>query len=320
MEKPNVSIVLPVYNEQGSLAELLSCLHTTLALCVDQYEIIAINDGSHDNSWDVLKQLASQSPRVRLINFSRNCGQTAAIDAGIRHAQYDIIIPIDADLENNPSDIPLLLEKMNKGYDVVSGYRGDRWRGSWLSRKLPSILANKLISWLSGVHLSDYGCTLKAYRKEVLANLRLYGDMHRFIPAYAHWNHSAKIAEVPVSYTPRKHGKSNYGMGRTWKVLLDLLVLKFFADYSRRPIHLFGSMGFISILGGLGAGLLSVYFKFSVVYHKDFVQTPLPVLMVMLVVVGVMLIMMGLLAEILVRTYFESRDRESDKIKETVNI
>lgn len=315
-----ISVIIPIYNEENNLKELFARLHSALSAPVNQYEVIAINDGSRDNTEALLRELAVQYPNVRIINFSRNFGQTAAIDAGIRFSRYDIIVPIDADLENDPADIPKLLDKINQGYDVVSGYRKNRWQGSWFSRKLPSIIANKLISWVSGVSLSDYGCTLKAYRREVVENLRLYGDMHRFIPAYASWNFNAKVTEVPVSYMPRKHGQSNYGLGRVWKVVLDLLVLKFFADYSRRPIHLFGSVGFISILIGLVAGALSVYFKLSVTYHKDFIQTPLPILMVMLVVVGVMLIMMGLLAEILVRMYFENNNEESYKIKEKINI
>jgi len=315
----NCSIVVPIYNEERSLPELFERLHGALSKLSGQYEIIAVNDGSRDNSQAVLADLASANSNVRVLNFSRNFGQTAAIDAGIRHAKHDIVIPIDADLENDPADIPRLMAKMGEGFDVVSGYRKDRWQGNWLSRKLPSLMANKLISWLSGVQLSDFGCTLKAYRREVVENLRLYGDMHRFIPAYASWNFNARITEIPVSHTPRKHGKSNYGLGRIWKVVLDLLVLKFFADYSRRPIHLFGSMGSISILLGLVAGVLSIYFKFSVAYHKDFIQTPLPVLMAMLIVVGVILIMMGLLAEILIRTYFENHNQESYQIKEKIN-
>jgi len=315
----NISVILPIYNEEKNLEELFRRLHFSLDKPNLKYEIVAVNDGSHDNSWGVIRDSALKNHHIKAINFSRNFGQTAAIDAGIRNSSHEIIIPIDADLENDPADIHKLLEKINEGFDVVSGYRINRWQGSWFSRKLPSVIANKLISWVSGVPLSDYGCTLKAYRKKMVENLRLYGDMHRFIPAYAGWNFNARITEVPVSYTPRKFGQSNYGLGRVWKVLLDLFVLKFFADYSRRPIHLFGSIGFISILGGIFAGVLSVYFKLSVANHKDFIQTPLPVIMAMLVMVGVMLIMMGLLAEILVRTYFENQNQESYKIKEKIN-
>lgn len=315
----NISIVIPIYNEANNLDELFERLESTLNKEKISYEIIAVNDGSRDDTWKRLEAHANRNPQIRAINFQRNYGQTAAIAAGIAHSTGKIIIPIDADLENDPADIPRLLEKLNEGHDVVSGWRKNRWQGQWLTRKMPSLLANKLISWTSGVALSDFGCTLKAYRKEVLVGLNLYGEMHRFMAAHAVWNHNAKVTEIPVTYIPRKQGRSNYGLNRSWKVMLDLLTMKFITGYASRPIHLFGFVGFISIILGVIAGAVSVYLRFSVKYHATIIQTPLPVIMAMFIIVGVMLILMGLLAEILMRTYHESRGKPIYTIKEKIN-
>ena len=314
-----ISIIVPIFNEAENISQLLEQITAVAKQNNFSYEIIAVDDGSTDQTGKILKEEAGQNKKLKVVSFSRNYGQTAALSAGISNASGDIIIPMDADLENKPSDIPLFLEKLDEGYDIVSGWRKNRWQRQWLIRKLPSLTANKLISFITGINLHDYGCTLKAYRRETLEDLPLYGEMHRFIAAYAAWS-GYRVAEIPVSYEPRKFGKSKYGIGRAWKVLLDLLVFKFFADYSRRPIHLFGSIGFISILVGLIAGAFSVYFKFSAIHHKDFVETPLPVIMAMLIVVGILLIMMGLLAEILIRTYFENQNRKPYKIKEKINL
>jgi len=314
------SIILPIHNEAGNLDELFRRLTQVLNLEQIPYEIIAVNDGSYDASRQLLESLANRDATIKVINLQRNYGQTAAIAAGLDAAHGSIIVPMDADLENDPADIPRLLKKINEGYDVVSGWRKDRWRNHWFTRRLPSMAANKLISAISGVKLSDFGCSLKAYRREVLTGLHLYGDMHRFMAAYAVWNHAARVTEIEVSYAPRTRGKSNYGLNRIWKVLLDLLTFKFLSDYANRPIHLFGSVGIASILAGLLAGALSVYFKLSVVNHKDFIQTPLPVIMTMFLVVGVMLILMGLHAEILMRTYHEAQGKPTYTIKDTTNI
>jgi glycosyltransferase involved in cell wall biosynthesis len=316
----NCSIILPIYNEAGSLDELFRRIKAAFNDGQVEYEVIAVNDGSSDNTRQILESQAKLDSTVKVINLQRNYGQTAAVAAGIAHAKGSIIVPIDADLENDPADIPRLLQRIHEGYDVVSGWRKNRWRNQWLARRIPSMAANKLISAISGVKLSDFGCSLKAYRREVLKGLRLYGDMHRFMAAYAVWNHEARITEIEVSYTPRTCGKSNYGLNRIWKVLLDLLTFKFLSDYANRPIHLFGIIGIFSILAGLAAGALSVYFKISAVHHKDFVQTPLPAIMTMFVVVGVMLILMGLHAEILMRTYHESQEKPTYSIKDTINI
>lgn len=314
-----LSVVIPICNEADNIDELFERLEDTLKKEKISHEIIAINDGSRDDTWQRLEFHARRNPRIQAINFQRNYGQTAAIAAGIAHSKGDIIIPMDADLENDPADIPRLLEKLNEGHDVVSGWRQNRWQNQWLTRKMPSLLANKLISWTSGVALFDFGCTLKAYRKEVLSGLNLYGDMHRFMAAYAVWNHNARVAEISVNYQPRARGKSNYGLNRTWKVLLDVLTMKFMTGYASRPLHLFGNIGLISILLGVIAGSGAVYLRFSTAHQADFIQTPLPVMMAMFIIVGVLLILMGLLAEILMRTYHESRGKPIYTIKEKIN-
>ncbi len=314
-----ISIIIPIFNEAENIPRLIERITDVAEQNDFSYEIIAVDDGSTDQTGKIIKEAASRNKNLKLISFSRNYGQTAALSAGISHAAGDIIIPMDADLENDPADIPLLLKKLNEGYDIVSGWRKNRWQGQWLTRKLPSLMANRLISFATGTKLNDYGCTLKAYRRESLEDTPLYGDMHRFVAAYAASN-GYKVAEISVRYKPRKFGKSKYGLGRIWKVLLDLIVFKFLTDYSRRPIHLFGSVGLMSILTGLVAGAFSVYYKLSIVRHKDFVETPLPTIMAMLIVVGIMLIMIGLLAEIMIRTYFENQNRKSYRIKEKINL
>lgn len=320
MNTPRLSIVLPVYNESGNIDSLFSRLIAVLSSAGFSYEIIAVNDGSSDDSWRRLTEQARRNKSVKAVNFQRNYGQTAAIAAGIALSDGEIIIPMDADLENDPADIPRLVAKISEGYDVVSGWRQSRWKKQWLTRKIPSLAANKFISLASGVSLSDFGCTLKAYRREVLNGLNLYGDMHRFMAAYAVWNHNARVTEMPVSYTPRTHGKSNYGLNRTWKVMLDVLTMKFLTNYSSRPSHFFGNVGLVMILLGVIAGAFSVYFRFSAAHQKDIIQTPLPVIMAMFIIVGVMLILIGLLAEIIMRTYHESRGKEAYMIKEKINI
>ena len=314
-----ISIIIPIFNEAENLPRLFDGIRDIAKEHHLAYEIIAVDDGSTDQTEKIIREASNRDKNIKAVFFSRNYGQTAALSSGIANASGEIIIPIDADLENDPADIPILLEKLNQGYDIVSGWRKKRWQGQWLTRKLPSLTANKLISFITGTKLHDYGCTLKAYRRESVEDIPLYGDMHRFVPAYAASN-GYKVAEIPVHYKPRKFGKSKYGFGRAWKVLLDLMVFKFLTDFSRRPIHLFGSLGFISIFTGLMAGASSLYYKFSEINHKDFVETPLLVIMAMLIVVGIMLIMMGLLAEILIRTYFENQNRKSYKIKEKINL
>ena len=312
-----LSIIIPVYNEEGNLPELFRRFGDVLPQVADDYEIIAINDGSRDGSEQVLRKYAATDKRIKVINFRRNFGQTAALSAGIEYATGDIIIPMDSDLENDPNDIPMLLSKMMEGYQVVSGWRVDRWEGSFLRRKLPSLLANKLISFVTGVKLHDYGCIMKAYRSEVIKGIDLYGEMHRFVPALAAWQ-GAKVAEVAVNYEPRKYGKSNYGLGRTFKVLLDLMLIRFLHRYLNRPMHFFGGLGFISFGLGAVAGILSVILKFF--HARDFVETPLPVWSAMLIIVGVQLIAFGILAEVMSRIYYSQGDRRQYLIREKINL
>lgn len=310
----NLSIILPIYNEALSIPELFGEIQD--ALSAYEYEIIAVNDGSKDNSIDVLKTFASNDKRIKVIDLQKNYGQTAAINAGIQNASADIIVLMDSDLENLPSDIPKLVNKLNEGYDVVSGWRKDRWKGNYLTRKLPSVLANSLISSISGVKLHDYGCTLKAYKSDVLQRVRLYGQMHRFIPVYCKWQ-GGVVTEMAVNYQQRKHGKSNYGMSRTFKVVLDLILIKFLDKYMQRPIHFFGGAGFLSFLVSFLVFSLAVYFK--VTGQKDFVETPLPMITVMFFIIGVLMVLMGVIAEMLMRTYYESQNIFPYTIKNKIN-
>lgn len=312
-----LSIVLPIYNEEKSLSELFERITSVVTELQYSYEIIAVNDGSRDASARELNAIAAKNSKVKVIHFRVNAGQTAAIHAGIEHATGEIIIPLDSDLENDPKDIILMLKKMEEGYDVVSGWRKKRWANKMFGRKIPSIIANKFISYVSGVRLHDYGCTLKAYRADVIKGVNLYGEMHRFIPAYAA-RMGARVTEIEVSYAPRKYGKSNYGISRTLRVLLDLLVLQFLYKYMDRPIQFFGAIGFFFVLVGVLAGLGAIALRvFEGVYM---IQTPLPVLSALCTIVGVQLITMGILAEMVMRTYYESQDKKAYLIKEKVNL
>ena len=278
------------------------------------YEIIYVDDGSRDGSLDILRELAESEPEVRVIRFRRNFGQTAALAAGMEHARGDILVFLDADLQNPPSEIPKVLAKLDEGYDVVSGWRKNR-QDAALLRKLPSRIANGLISRVSGVHLHDYGCTLKAYRREIMENVRLYGEMHRFIPAYAVWA-GATITELPVEHRARAAGVSKYGINRTIKVVLDLLTLKFLSSYSTTPIYLFGGMGAFSIfLSGLVL-LLVTYQKFFEDLRVN--RNPLFILAGLLFLTGVLLITQGLLAELVMRTYHESQGKPPYVIREII--
>ncbi len=310
-----ISVILPIYNEAQSIPELLQGIREALEKF--QYEIISVNDGSKDDSFAVLKGFAEDDSRIKAIDLKKNYGQTAAINAGIQNASGDIIVLMDSDLENFPSDIPMLIDKLNEGYDVVSGWRKARWKGEFLTRKLPSLLANKLISRVSGVNLHDYGCTLKIYKRDVLSEVRLYGQMHRFIPVYCKWQ-GGKVAEVPVRYQPRKYGKSNYGISRTFKVLLDLVLIKFLDRYMQRPIHFFGGAGIISLLFSFLSFSIAVYFKLT--GQKDFVETPLPILTGMFLIIGILMILLGVIAEILMRTYYESQQKFPYAIKNKINL
>ena len=300
-----ISIILPFYNEEENVDLLYKDL--TMSLKGLEYEIIAVNDGSNDNTFIKLQTIQNNDTNFKIVNFKRNFGQTAAIQAGIDEAIGEIIVLMDTDLENFSSDIPRLIKKMEEGFDVVSGWRKERWGGQFLTRKLPSLIANKLISIISGVSLHDYGCTLKAYKREVIKDVRLYGQMHRFITVFCYWE-GAKITEIPVNYQPRIHGKSNYGFSRTFKVILDLILIKFLQKYQRRPIHFFGAAGFVSFFISILSFLLSLYFKLS--GKKDFVQTPLPIFTAMFFIVGILMILLGVVSEIVMRTYYESQEKK----------
>lgn len=310
-----LSIIIPLYNEAENLPLLAGRL-LALNPRMGEFEVLFVDDGSTDGSFAVLEDLCRTHPEFRVIRFRKNFGQTAAIAAGIEHANGDIIVPIDADLQNDPADIPKLVRKLNEGYDVVSGWRRKR-RDNWLLTVLPSRLANRLISLITGVKLHDYGCTLKAYRRDAIKDLKLYGEMHRFLPAYAVW-HGARVTELETIHHPRIHGKSKYGLGKTFRVLLDLLVVKFFTKYSARPMHFFGGVGFWSFLVSLAALALALYWKIT--GQKDLIQTPLPLFSALFFLVGVAFILMGLLAEILTRTYHELQRKPPYAIKETINV
>ncbi len=305
MQDLAISVVIPVYNERESLEALYGSLKRVLDPLGRSYEILFIDDGSQDASAAILKGLAQSDPTVRLLEFTRNFGQTAAIAAGFEHARGEVIIPLDADLQNDPSDIPRILEKLEEGYDVVSCWRKNR-RDPLFTRVLPSRVANRLISWISGVRLHDYGCTLKAYRYDVVRHIRLYGEMHRFIPIFADWA-GARVSEIPVQHHPRRHGSSKYGLKRTVKVLLDLITIKFLGNYSTKPMYLFGGLGLLSFAGGSLASFLTLYQKFfeGVKAHRN------PVLLIsfFLFIVGVQFILFGLVAEMIARTYHEAQDK-----------
>lgn len=313
---PRVSLIIPCYNEEESIDELVAEVTSVLDENQIDGEIIIIDDGSRDRSWEKLQFHAEREPRLKLIRFRRNFGQTAAMVAGMDFARGDVIIPLDADLQNDPRSIPALLEQIDAGFDVVSGWRKNR-QDAFISRTLPSRIANGLISWVSGVHLHDYGCTLKAYRREVLEPVNLYGEMHRFIPIYASWS-GAKVTEAVVNHRPRKYGTSKYGIGRTFKVVLDLLVVKFLGSYGTKPIYFFGGLGFALCGVGTLAALWVLHQKY---FHDVWVhRNPLVVLAVFLFSLGVQSLFLGLLAEIGIRTYHESQARPIYLIRDRVNV
>jgi glycosyltransferase involved in cell wall biosynthesis len=311
----NLSLVIPVYNEEANLAILYTAIRRAMNSTHRSWEVIFVDDGSTDAGLDVLRQLVRKDPQhVRVIVFRRNFGQTAAIAAGIDHSDGEIIVLLDADMQNDPADIPLLLAKLNEGYDVVSGWRKQR-RDNIFTRTVPSILANGLISWVTGVRLHDYGCTLKAYRKSALEGFRLYGEMHRFIPVFAH-SIGARIAEMPVHHNPRRFGRANYGLDRTLKVLLDLFTVKFLLSYSSKPMRLFGGVGLAAIFAG--AGLLLYLFIRRGLDNVSVLGSPLFQLAVVSLIMGSQSILMGLIAELLARTYHESQSKPTYTVREII--
>jgi dolichol-phosphate mannosyltransferase len=310
-----LSVVIPIYDEEENIPTLLEWLRSALKRLGLRYEIIAVDDGSRDNGAAVLKRYAAEIPELRIVRLRRNSGQAAAIMAGLERATGEVIVTIDADLQNDPDDIGKLVAKLNEGYDVVSGWRKDR-RDHPLRRNLTSRIANRLISRISGIHLHDYGCTLKAYRRSIIRDLRLYGEMHRFIPIYAHWL-GARVTEIEVKHHPRRFGHSKYGLERVVKVILDLLVVAFLDRYLVKPIYVFGSIG----LGMLGLSLLVFLWMIGlrVFEGASFISTPLPSLAAILGAVGIIALLLGLLAEIVMRIYFESQGRRAYLVGELVN-
>ena len=315
-DRPYLSALIPVYNEEENLVALGAEVSGALGALGKTYEVILVDDGSRDKSWPMIQDLVKKYPGFKGVRLGRNAGQTAALLAGIQHAQGELIVCLDADMQNDARDVPKLLAKLDEGYDVVSGWRKDR-QDRWLDRKLPSMIANGLISRITGVNLHDYGCTLKLYKAEYLKPLRLYGEMHRFVPAFAGFL-GARIAEVPVNHRARTAGVSKYGITRTFKVLLDLMTVKFMDAYLGKPIYLFGG-------GGVGMGLLGVAFGFYTLYKKFYLgifvkDQPLFQVSIFCLLIGFQMVLLGLLAEILVRIYYDLKDMRPYFVRETAGL
>ena len=318
---PELSLFLTVIDEEDNLRPMHAKIRSALDALGKTAEVIYVDDGSTDRSLEILREIAADDDRVRVISLRRNYGQTAAMSAGIDAAKGEILIPMDADLQNDPADIARLLDKLNEGYDVVSGWRKNR-QDKLISRKLPSQIANKIISVIGGVPLHDYGCSLKAYRRDVIQDVKLYGEMHRFIPIYASWA-GARVTEIPVDHHARTMGKSKYGISRTIKVVFDLMTIKFMASYQTKPIYVFGTFGMLALAASILSGIYAIFLKVSPYvglpqYHSDFVETPLPVLSIVMFAIAVQFFLMGLLAELLVRTYHEAQNKAIYAVREKI--
>lgn len=311
----DVSIVVPIYNEEENIQALYEKVTGALNASGLEYEFILVDDGSSDRSFLLLHDIAGKDSRVKVIRFRRNFGQTAAMAAGFDAARGRVVVPMDGDLQNDPGDIVRLLAKMEEGYDVVSGWRKDR-QDTFVNRKLPSMIANGLISRMTGVHLHDYGCTLKAYRKEVLEGINLYGEMHRFVPALAS-QVGARVTEIPVQHHPRLFGQSKYGISRTMRVVLDLMTVKFLLHYSTKPIQLFGKWGVYTLLAGICSGGATIYMKLF--EHMNMNRNPLLILTAFLLFMGVQFIVLGLLGEVNARTYYEAQGKPIYVVRERLN-
>ena len=313
---PDLSILIPVFNEAANVPVLAERLVEALDRFGKTWEVVIANDGSWDGSGDELDKIAARDHRFRIIHLRRNFGQTAALMAALDHSHGDIIVMMDADLQNDPSDIARVVLELDEGYDVVSGWRKDR-RDAERGRRLPSQLANRLISWLSGVHLHDYGCTLKAYRRWTIEKVRLYGEMHRYIPIYARWQ-GARVTELAVTHHPRLHGKSKYGLSRASRVLLDLIVIFFLDRAVDRPMQFFGAAGLYSLLGSFLVGCFALWLRFA--EGIALISTPLPLLVSLLVITSLLCFFLGVIAEMLMRTYYESSNKRAYLVRNTVNI
>jgi glycosyltransferase involved in cell wall biosynthesis len=310
-----VSVVIPVYNEEDNVRPLLTSLRDVMDSLGRPYEVIVVDDGSTDATRARLRELTREQPGLRVIRLRANFGQTAALAAGFDVARGELVVTMDGDGQNDPADIPRLIDKLKDGHDVVSGWRHERQDPFW-SRRAPSQMANGLISWITGVHLHDYGCALKVYRREILQDVALYGEMHRFLPALCHWV-GATVGELPVGHAPRRRGVSKYGLGRTVRVLLDLLTVKFLMSYWTRPIQIFGLLGLV--LGGVGLALGALLSYQKIVLGLGLANRPLLLLAVFLVLVGFQFVSIGLLGEMLVRTYHESQRKPIYTVREIIS-
>lgn len=311
---PDVSVVVPIYNEVESLPHLIEAIASALSPTGMHYELICVDDGSKDGSAELLKQLALTRPHLRAVILRRNYGQTAAMAAGFKHARGRTIVTLDGDLQNDPADIPMLIAKLDEGYDLVTGWRKNR-QDAALTRLLPSKIANWLIRQITGVHVHDYGCSLKAYRAELIADMNLYGELHRFLPALA-FIEGARITELPVRHHARRHGSSKYGLGRTFRVVLDLFTIYFMKKFLTRPMHVFGLLGIISTASGIGLGVYLTILKLG--FGENIGNRPLLILAVVLLLTGIQLFCFGLLGELLMRTYHESQGRPIYRVREVV--
>jgi glycosyltransferase involved in cell wall biosynthesis len=312
----DLSVVVPVYNEEENVQGIHREVMAALGESGLDFELIMVDDGSTDGSYRLLREIAGNDERVKVIRFRRNFGQTAAMAAGFDAASGRVVIPMDGDLQNDPVDIPRLMAKIDEGFDVVSGWRRDR-KDAFLNRILPSLLANRFISGMTGIRLHDYGCTLKAYRREVLDGINLYGEMHRFVPALVS-QVGARVTEIAVNHRPRRHGKSKYGIFRTLRVILDLLTVKFLLNYSTRPIQLFGRLGVYTLLASFLSGGMTIYMKLF--QHTSMNRNPLLLLTALLLFMGVQFIVLGLLGELNARTYYEAQGKPIYVVKEKINL
>ncbi len=318
---PAISLIIPVFNEEESLPALFAALDKAVVPLPKPVEVVLVDDGSRDGSPALMREAVRERPWVRVVRFRRNFGQTAAMAAGIDHSRAPIIVALDADLQNDPADVPKLLAKLDEGFDVVSGWRKDR-KDKAVTRRLPSVIANRIIGRVSGVRIHDYGCTLKAYRRWVLEPYGLYGEMHRFIPIYASWA-GARVTEIVVTHHPRVAGKSKYGLGRVYKVMLDLLTVSFLGGYSTKPIYFFGKPAIVLCAAGTALGLLFVtqFVKITLLGIPGAWLQPTTMLLLatFFIFLGVQLLLMGLLGEILMRTYYESQNKKTYLVRELIN-
>jgi len=313
-EPISYSIVVPFYNEQESIPALYLKITEVMDAVGEPYEMVFVDDGSRDETYKILQEIYEHDRRVNLVRLRRNFGQTAALKAGFDFARGEVVISMDGDLQHDPAEIPLFLEKIKEDYDIVSGWRVAR-RDPWLTRQLPSRVANRIMAWLSGVNLHDFGTTFKAYRRDMLDHIQLYGELHRFIPALANWS-GARIAEVPIKNAPRQNGKSNYGLGRTTRVLLDLLSVKFLLDYSTKPLQFFGLFGLLGLTVGTAIGLILLVKKLFLNETIMVQHGPLLLLGIALIVSGIQFLSIGLLGEMLARTYYESQNKPIYAVRE----